>query len=212
MGHGMSVEKYIADLESCFSRRDFEAIREMRRKYCQAFADRRDWRGLLRFFEEAFRVVANHNTSYIEQMNKCQAALPQCREALRKGITAAATRAQGREEIQAIYFEYYFDGYEGEGNFFLCTAYSTDQTSDWGAHFAADDVLDGPDVLQLLTFDLDDEFPLLVHELGETLGHISLLVQLGEVIDELGGCSWPVGYAEHCDALVVHIAPVVKNI
>lgn len=144
----------------------------------------------------------------MKQIGECQKALPACRKALHDGLQEAIGQSANRPEIKAIYFEYYFDGSDAsEGNFFLCTEYDTAQDSDWGAHFAAEDVLDGPKLQQLLTFDPELEWPALASHAASALGHADLLAQLGEIIDESGGCPLPVGYAEHDDSLVVHIAP-----
>ena len=204
----MNIETYITQLQAYLENSEWCDAAEIRRQVCQQFADRHDWAGLQQFFRDTFLQASQNNQQRMTEIDQGLEQLPVCREVLRTGLHQSLEKAQGRPEIKAIYFEYYFDGGEAsEGAFFLCTEYSPMQDSDWGAHFTAEDVLNGPHVQHLLSIDEDFVWPQLERTLGESLGYVSLLAQLGEIIDEMGGCSLPVGYAEHDDSLVIHIEP-----
>ncbi len=198
----MTPQDYAKCVERASDTGNWQQQESLLRELCQAFADRRDWNGLKQFFEDVLRTAVSMDVG--DQLRPLFSGLAAFKSELTDAFELAAASAKANSQIQAIYFEYFFDGGDGSiGAFYLCTRYAADE-DDWAAHFDPDGVITGPSVQNLLNFDPDMEWDEPEISFVNAYAHACLLATLGETLDAQRYRELPVGFAQH-DGQIVHI-------
>ncbi len=118
---------------------------------------------------------------------------------LEKSICELKKIVKQNGDISAVYFEYYYDGGEISGNFFLCTDYDQD-SDDWRTLFnGKEGVVLGPQLPACFSFDLSDEKRIFATEIVDGL----LAAQLLRLWKKNKLQKYPLAYASHGKGMVL---------
>jgi hypothetical protein len=168
----------------------------------QDHARRRDWDGLETALRGSLEAACGHQQ--LDDIDDCFAALPQFEHDLTAAVARAVAHAAGRDELKALYCEYFHDGGDGSSaNLFLCGAY-TPGDDDWASQFAGADMIAGPNVQHLLDYDPDCDFEPTADCIANAYARGMLLGAFGRAVAAQPRLALPVGFSEH-DFPVVYL-------
>ena len=204
----ITPKEYATQIQNTIAtlRRDWQSITHLTDNIYQSYSENKEWDALEIFFESVVLEVGN--TALLETINRTMGDLSEFRHTLKININAALARAKIREDIKAIYFEYFYDGGDASvGDFFLCSRYSLDEDSDWAAYFKNEDIIDGPNIQGRLDFErAGEELPDDYMSVAHTLAHARFLASFGRLVDSIEDQPLPIGFAEH-DGKIIHFPP-----
>jgi hypothetical protein len=155
--------------------------------------ERHDLDGLVSFHEASLTAVATPEQFHhirVKNIERFGDGFADC-------LSRALVKARANPAIQALYFEYFYDGGDAsDGNIFLCESFDPDDEN-WAANFGRDGVVPGPSVLPWMHFDPEIELPEPLRTVAMMYVDANLLVACLREIDALGGIEYPFGFAQH---------------
>lgn len=158
--------------------------------------------GLALFWQNALKDHATHEEyERITQLLKDTSAF---RKDIAKLLAEGGQIAQENQAIQALYYEYYYDGSEeSAGNLFLCHRFHQKE-GNWASDF--EDFIEGMVIAPYFGFDPDFEMSPTIAYIAQQYIHAVLL---DSAIDAVKANPVPVpfGFASHDDRAMVVILP-----
>lgn len=153
----------------------------------------KDFDGLLRFHEANLRAVAT-----AEQAERIRVKdIERFRQGFARCLIEGLERARRDQRIQALYFEYFYDGGDAsDGNLFLCESFDPEDDG-WAANFGRDGVVLGLSVLPWMHFDPERELSQSTRTVADMYVDANLLVACLREIESIGGIDYPFGFAQH---------------
>jgi hypothetical protein len=189
----MIVSQWLDEFRRACEESDWDALEKLRHGTNQSFAERTDYRGIKRFYDEALRLGLDDD--------KLDAVRIVDTESFQSGLSRAFSVAKSKLDqlsgIKGVYFEYFYDGGDScTGNVYLCNAFS-DEDDGWGAEFDQGGFIEGPSIIEYFNFDLDFEWDELPRVLAEEYVNGTLF---SATLEEWTRCEirgLPFGFANH---------------
>ena len=179
-----------------FNSEAYRALCSQVDNYC---LDKKDFIGLLEFYESGLREYASDAEFNRIKIKNIDQFAKEFAEALQRALA----KARQNSAVQALYFEYFFDGGDAsDGNFFLCESFDEDD-DEWACNFSRDGVVLGPSVLPYMNFDPEFTLSNELRMLGELYVDANLLITALVEIEKLNGIEYPFGFAQHDSPIVI---------
>ncbi len=196
----MTPESWIKRTIEICEKENWEEFWQLKIDINQSFIDSRDPDGLAAFYTEILHLAFPAEIAEkieIYDISDYETGISENIEQAKRLIAAG-------QECEALYVEYFFDGYEDstQTDLFLCQRYSSDINDDWMADFDPDNILECPNIFKHLNYDPESEFEL----------HLDIIAK--EYVDAVLAAATfraaikhqlelPLGFARHEDAVVI---------
>lgn len=133
----------------------------------------------------------------VREIDTCLGDTRSFEAGLQAALEQAIKRAGCRSDVAALYCEYFFDSSESSSaDFFLCESFSrTDD--DWASQFQPSDVIAGPSVQALLSYDPELALDPVAHFVAGAYAHAVLLRCFCRVMNVSLQTGLPIGFAQH---------------
>jgi len=194
-------------LEEAAHAQDWTETDRLVHEFLQDCAVVSGWRGLESQSRTVLLSACDQPT--VRKIDSCLGNLRQFEVALERAVDEAINRAAGRSDIVAIYCEYFFDGGDGSSmDLFLCDRY-TPTDDDWASHFGSSDVVSGPSVESLLSYDPEFELDGLPSVVADMYAYSKLLCAFGSLVSARADMPLPFAFAQH-EGAIIYLKPLAN--
>ena len=196
----MTPKEFICKLSDLVESEDWDGVGGLHHSVTQWHVDSNAITQLESFYGDALELV--FDPGWMGKIAILQTT--DFEDAITNLFLESKSRMSKSDSIKAVYLEYFYDGGDAStADVFLCNRYSDDD-DDWAAHFAKDNVLDGPGISVFFDYDPDFELAVLQDQIAGFYVDCKLLCatvrawQLANLADVV------LGFARH-DARIIRV-------